>query len=1041
MSVRAFVALWPLATGLLFASQAPAADGAAVDFADQIRPILENSCVACHGGDMQESGLRLDAAALILKGGDRGPAVVPGKSEESLLYQVLVGKGDAARMPADGDPLPADEIALIKQWIDAGAPVPQGEEPVAGEAMGSDHWAFRAVRRPAVPAVRNGEWVRNPIDAFVLARLESEGLGPSPEADRNTLIRRLSLDLRGLPPTPEELREFLEDDAPGAYERLVERMLASPHYGERWGRHWLDVARYADSNGFTIDSPRPIWKYRDWVIDALNRDLPFDRFVVEQLAGDLLPDRTTEQLVATGFHRNTLINEEGGTDPEQFRNEAVVDRVNTTGTAFLGLTVGCAQCHQHKYDPISQREYYELFAIFNTCDEPTIDVPSPEQTAELKRLDEAIAAAERPLKEYDAELLQGMPEWERQLLSMGTGEWTVLAPAELSSEKGSVLGPLDDHSVYVDFSIPPNDTFVVTAPAPLDRVTAVRLEALTHDGLPKRGPGRADNGNFVLNEFEVYAAPAEGGEPERVALAKAVADHSQDGHAVEKAIDGDAKTGWAINVRGGNLNVDREAVFTLAQPLEGVPGRTLTFKLRQEHSAAKYLLGRFRLSASGAPAELLSVPAPIRAIAAKAADQRTAAEKEQLEEAFKQADPARAPLVAKVVELRRQRKAVQDAVPRTMVLRERTEPRKTHIQIRGDFLRLGAEVQPNVPAVLPPLAVEGTPSRLDFARWLVRPDHPLTSRVTVNRFWQQFFGTGLVDTENDFGTQGSPPTHPELLDWLASELMGIADFGLRDAELKASNPKSEIRNPKSWSVKHLHRLIVTSATYRQSSVASPQLLERDPANRLLARQSRLRLEAEVVRDVSLAASGAFYPKVGGPSVYPPQPEGIYALTQQKKSWPEEKGPDRHRRGMYVFFWRSSPYPLLPTFDAPDANTACTRRPRSNTPLQALTVANDRAFFELAQGLALRVLREAEGDDESRLRHAFRTALSREPSAEESARLTEFLAGQRARFHSDAAAATAVATGGRPESVAVVDAAAWTAAARVILNLDEFITRE
>jgi hypothetical protein len=1011
-----------------------------VDYLTQIKPIFADHCAGCHGADDQQSGFRIDTAALARTGGDRGAGIVPGKSADSLLYQALVGTGDVTAMPFEDERLPAEAIELIKRWIDEGAKGPADEQP-AEPTVANDHWSFQPVVRPEVPQVKHDGWVQNPIDAFILARLEQEGVQPSPEADRVTLIRRLSLDLRGLPPTVAEIESFVGDTRPDAYERLVDQFLASSHYGERWGRHWLDVARYADSHGFTIDGARSIWKYRDWVIDAFNRDLPFDQFTIEQLAGDLLPNATTEQIIATGFHRNTLVNQEGGTDAEQFRVEAIDDRVNTTSTAFLGLTIACAQCHQHKYDPISQRDYYQMFAFFNNCDEPNISVPSDEQTARMQELNAQIAQAEKPLAAHDAEFLKGLPEWEKQLAGPVDDElWTPLDPVELGSEQGSVLNKQDDRSVFVDFSTPPSDTYIVTLETSLESVTAVRLEALTHPSLPKNGPGYASNGNFVLTGFEVAAgalktageAVSDRGEGVRdqesgvrddlklqaVPLARAVADHSQDNYPIENAIDGSAKTGWAINVKRGNPNVDREAIFFPAETIRHKGGVRLVVRMRHEMNS-KYLIGRFRLSVTDASPELLSVPAAIRAIAAIPADERTPEQHDQLADAFKQTDLARKPLADKVAQLKRQKDSLQKDIPTTMVLRERKAPRETHIHIRGDFLRKGSRVEPGVPSVLPPLSDDlETPNRLDLARWLVDPGNPLTARVTVNRFWQRYFGLGLVDTEDDFGTQGSPPSHPELLDWLADEFM-----------------------QQGWSMKSLHKLIVTSATYRQSSAIREDLLQRDPANRLLARQSRLRLEAEIIRDVALASSGLMSEEVGGPSVYPPQPEGIYVLTQTKKSWPVSQGPQRYRRGMYTFFWRSSPYPLLPTFDAPNANTTCTRRARSNTPLQALTLANDQAFVEIAQGLAARILREAPDYDEGRLRHAFRLCMTREPSDREMQRLTEFLNLQRANFESRAEEAKLVAPADRPNEVTVPEAAAWTAVARVFLNLDEFITRE
>ncbi len=692
----------------------------------------------------------------------------------------------------------------------------------------SDHWAFQPIHEVKPPVIDDAGWCRNPIDRFILARQQKAGLSPSSEASHTTLIRRLSLDLRGFPPSIEEIDDFLNDQSPDAYERLVDRILSTPAYGERWGRHWLDQARYADSNGYTIDSARTMWKYRDWVIAALNDDKPFDQFSVEQLAGDLLPEPTQEQLVATGFHRNTLKNEEGGTDPEQFRIEAVVDRVSTTGSVFLGLTLGCARCHDHKFDPISQREFYDVFAIFNSADEPTIPVPTDQQQLEEAPLLSEIALVEKRLSDVESNSGTRQKEWEAKL----TAEIAALEKSGTTPETLGVLKP------------------------------------------------------------------------------------------------------WK---------------------------------------------------------ELIGIPV----------DKRKKAQVKQLQEEFFKHDPERLPVIAQLDDLKARRKQLADKVTTALVMKERSEPRPTYVQIRGDWLRPGAQVTGGVPAVLPAIHTGASrPSRLDFAQWLFADDNPLTARVTVNRSWQIFFGTGLVQTDNDFGLQGDRPSHPDLLDWLAARF-----------------------RKDGWSLKQLHRLIVTSATYRQSSDHRADLAETDPYNRLLGRQQRLRLEAEVIRDSALAASGLMADQIGGPGAYPPQPEGIYRFTQQVKYWKARSQQDRFRRGVYTFFWRSSPYPFLVTFDAPDANVACTRRSRSNTPLQALTLANDPAFVELANGLGQRIAARSDANDAARVDYGFRLCFSRTCSSVERERLLDYL-------HRD-----------RPQTEHSTEDAEWAALGRVLLNLDEFVTRE
>lgn len=1009
------------------------ADDSAVDFQKQIKPVLQKYCVSCHGPDEAESGFRLDFGSLLVRGGDRGLAVVPGKSAESLLYKVLIGEGEVAQMPEGQPPLDKVQIELIQKWIDQGAKGGAEDAPSEDGRPESDHWAFQPVQRPELPTVSRPEWVQNEIDRFVLARLDKEKLAPSDEADRSTLIRRLSLDLLGVLPTPEEVAAFQTDTDAGAYGRLVDRMLASPRYGERWGRHWLDIARYADSNGFTIDGPRSIWPYRDWVIRSINENKPFDQFVIEQLAGDLLPEATRDQIVATGFHRNTLINQEGGTDQEQFRVESVVDRINTTGAAFLGITIGCAQCHVHKYDPFTQREYYQLFALFNNSDEPNLPLPTDEQAADQTRVKQELAELAKQLKEHDAARAAGQGDWEKSQLELPVAEWALLKPTDAVSEAGATLNMIDESSILVggNGNVPAQDVFTVKASLPegvFGAVTAVRLEALENPLLPMKGPGWADNGNFVLSEFELSVSDGQSGDeatkPQKVEFAQALTDWQQDGYGVDLAADGDLKTGWAINgTKKSSANVSREAIFVLKQPLKIADGSTLTFNLRHAQNS-KYLIGSFRLSVTDAALPDSEgprlVPTRIREILAVETDKRDDGQKEHLTAAYGRSDVSRKPLEARQTKLKAEESNLAQAIPTTMIFRERTKnPRQTHIMIRGNFLDLGAPVEPNVPAILPPLpATESPANRLDFARWLFDPRHPLTSRVTVNRFWQRFFGLGLVETENDFGTQGAPPSNPQLLDWLAFEFMRL-----------------------NWDVKALHRTIVMSATYRQSSAMRPELLERDPRNRLLARQSRVRLEAEGVRDAALSASGLISQKMLGPGVYPPQPQGIYVVTQVAKQWPESKGDDRYRRALYTYFWRSSPYPMLPTFDAPDANGTCTRRSRSNTPLQALTLANDASFMEFARGLSDRLLAAGAMSDSDRIKLAFQAALSREASTSELERLTPFVASQRSYYELNEEAATAVASATRPTEMSAAESATWTVFARILLNLDEFITRE
>ena len=913
-----------------------------VEFNRDIRPILSDRCFYCHGPDekTREADLRLDTReGALAVNGDGVAAIVPGQPEDSeLLYRVTTDDRDDLMPPpkAKKPLLNKAEAALVRRWIEEGA-----------EYQG--HWAFEPLRETAVPTGVH------PVDHFIDRRLAGEGIGPSPSADRHVLIRRLYLDLVGLLPTPEEVAEFVADGAPGAYGKLVDRLLASPHYGERWGRHWLDQARYADSDGYSIDGERAMWPYRDWVISALNADMPFDQFTVEQIAGDLLPDPTRRQIAATAFHRNTLINQEGGSDPEQFRVEATIDRVNTTGAVWLGLTLSCAQCHTHKFDPIEQAEFYQLFAFFNQAQDrnntgPTIPVTAGEfLPAPAPAQDEAAAPA-----------ATGTPDWR---------------PAEYKSSKtasGAGFRQLPGNSLLVDAAATANDAYQITATTDAARVAAVRLRVLPHESLPKGGPGRAGNGNFVLTGVKVLI---DGKEQK---LASAHADHSQPGYGVAGVIDSSRESGWAINVGRGQsakMNAAHEAVFVLAKPAAGEEVEVRLFHDRNEN----YLIGRLALD--------FSPVAPAAPVPAKTA--------------------------AKPVKL--------------MVMRD-GNPRDTYLLTRGDFTRPDKDrgkLSPGVIGAVAPALPESDKgrNRLDLARWLIAADNPLTPRVTVNRIWMRYFGRGIVETEEDFGTQGSPPSHPELLDHLASRFIAGG-----------------------WSMKKLHRLIVTSGTYRRSSKARPDLDGKDPRNMLLARQSRIRLDAEIIRDAALSASGLLNPAIGGPGVRPPQPDGIYAFTQRGKNWATSRGAERFRRAMYTVFYRSAPHPLFGTFDAPDFQTSCTRRPRSNTPLQALMVANDEAFLEFAQGLAARLIEEVPGAFAAtlggRIERAAMLALSRRPDKSEQEILAEYGQAVVAEFATDPFTAKTLMT---PRLAAtgtpVHEAAAMVAIARALLNTDNFITRE
>jgi hypothetical protein len=1010
-----------LATMMAFVTCAASAED--LSFNRDIRPLLAENCFQCHGPDPgpREAELRFDIREIAVATRDGSAAIVPGDADASgLIVRVNSQDPDLRMPPAEtGKRLTVEQIEQLRRWIDSGANYQR-------------HWAFEPVRVHPLPEKTGDAWANNPIDRFVLEKLRQNGLRPSLRADRYTLLRRLYLDLLGVLPSIAEAEAFDADNRPDAYERLVERVLARPAFGERWGRHWLDQARYADSHGYTNDNERVMWPYRDGVIAALNRDQPFNQFTIEQLAGDLLPDSSLAQTIASGFHRNTLINTEGGTKADQFRDEQVKDRVDTTGGVWLGLTVGCAKCHSHKYDPISQTEYYQLYAFFNsTVDNnsvpPVVKAPTANQrnrTADLNRRHTQLMAK----LENDQQRTQRQQEWETALVKryqkqttieptgLAGTKWIVLE-LDGKSDDGATFTSSPDRSLLVSGKNTIADFYQLTARSPLTTIRSVRLEVLTHADLPHQGPGRADNGNFVLAEFWFRT-----GDGRELRFSKAQADHSQPKFEVTATIDNDADSGWAINGSPeGGPNHNRTAWFVLPTPLEVEKDHALTFNLQHHRGQRPYNIGRLRLSISAdewmdAPsqqqlAKLVGIPP----------EKRGPAQRKRIDDAFLRNDPTLGPVFTDLQSVARARDQLNSQVASTMVMRELDEPRPTHLQRRGDFLKPADEVACDVPAALPAMPPSDTPrTRLDFAKWLVRDDNPLTPRVRVNRLWMRLFGKGLVETENDFGTQGALPTHLKLLDWMAAE---------------------HIRQ--GWSTKQLLRLITTSATYQQRSNRRDIGVKIDPQNQLLWRQNRIRVEGEIVRDLALSAGGLRSAKIGGPSVYPPQPEGVYAFTQREKNWRTSTGEDRYRRGMYTFFYRSAPYPMLTTFDAPKFNQTCTRRDRSNTPIQSLTVANDPTMFEAAQALGLRIILEVQSDPtgNERLARLFRICMVRPPSKSELNYLQRFLQRQRKHFHSNPGAATDVAPDGLPDAVSPIEAASLVAVARVVLNLDEFITRE
>lgn len=1024
------VALGVLANAV--ADDLPPSAKRTVDFAKDVQPIFAQRCYECHGEKKQKSDFRLDQKSSVWKGGESGaPALVPGKSAESPLIRRVAGVNPDEVMPPKGPRLNPDEVGLLRAWIDQGASWPESLDQSEKKAK---HWAFVAPVKPTPPATKSSSWIRNPIDNFVLAQLEKHGLKPSPEADRITLIRRLSLDLLGLPPTVEEVDRFLDDKEPGAYERLVEKLLSSPHYGERWGRHWLDLARYADSNGYEKDAKRSIWPYRDYVISAFNRDLPFDQFTLEQLAGDLLPHATLEQRVATGFLRNSMMNQEGGIEPEQFRTEALIDRMDAVGKTWLGLTIACAQCHNHKFDPISAKEYYQLFAFLNNDDEPAIEVPTPEEQRERDSIRARVNALEDQWMEDTPNLSERMAAWEDQI-SDAEGDWTILDPAEWLNfatkyEKES------DHSLLGGGDVKPGAVTHVWIDTQLTNITGFRLEVLLHPNLPYGGPGLVAKGSFLLREFAVEAYPMK--EPQTtntIKFSRALADLEASGFSITNAIDGNTeKGGWTAALVPVRRNTEHRAVFECAEPIQGFPGGTrLHFTIYQKHSNGDghsgepdqetkldcHAFGRFRLSATTAAGGLKADPLTPeqRLWVATSPNDRSHAQMRALFEVYRFADPEFAPVNGEIDKIW----AKWPYAPTTLALQQRTERRSTRIFKRGDWQKPGDQVAPDVPAFLHPWPANAPRNRLGFAQWLADRRSPTTARVVVNRIWQAYFGQGLFTTSEDIGTRVEPPSHPELLDWLACEFMD-----------------------RGWGYKEMHRLITSSATYRQSSKVTPELYALDQYNRLLARGPRFRVEGEIIQDIALAASGLLRPKIGGPSVYPPIPAAVADQVYGGFSWPESKGEDRYRRGMYTFWKRALPFPTQLAFDTPPAENSCPRRVRSNTPLQALTTLNEKTFVEAAQAMGLRVLKEGGSNERARITYAFRLCTGRPPGADEVNRLLQFWKEQEEYFENRTAAAVKVAVPDvhrMPEDVNLHKVAAWAMVSRALLNLDETVTKE
>jgi len=1157
-----------------------------LDFNHDIRPILSENCFACHGPDKnkRKAGLRLDRsqeASATLESGAR--AIVPGDTGKSRLLQLISSTDDEERMPPKktGKRLKKEQIDLLQQWIAQGA-----------EFM--EHWAYLPPKRPALPFVKNKSWPHNGMDYFILARLEKEGLKPSPAAGKETLIRRVTFDLTGLPPTISEVDAFLADKSPGAYEKVVDRLLASQAFGEKMALQWLDLARYADSDGYHADVPRSVWQYRDYVIRCFNENKPFNQFTIEQLAGDLLSNPTLEARIATAFNRNGMSSTEGGADPDEYMNKYVTDRVNTFGTVFLGSSIACTECHDHKYDQFTQREYYQLYDFFNRIPEkgldsdpapPFVKVPTPEQSVSLSKLTNEIASLEKHRRELldkqDDILAREQVTWEEKQRKMINQGWNILKPVVFAARSGAELQVLDDQSVLATGTNAPKETYEVSLETDQPEVTALRLEALVHDSLPFKGASRGTNGNFILTGFE---AEAESANPSRessvseiqwgtwsalgpfkagsskealeksfinethldfartyeedklrwqekpdwkdgtaqplsgevqatyfhrkitvktpryvrfsigsdggmqlwlngakvqngkvfrrvaaapdelmiflkpgenslllkvnhgsgvygflfapanqpvtnyhVEFAQAFADYNQKDFNVKGALDDNSDTGWAVDGQDEKLRGKRQAIFVARNPICFLGGTRLKVKLKFESATPQQVQGHFRLAANSESGfeEFAGLPANVQSALFAVPTQTTDIEKKELKEYYReQFVPAVKEVNTKLTETRKALQDLEGTIPTIRVMEDMAEPRGTQIRVRGDYRAKGDKVTAGVPHVLPALPSSDKTNRLTLARWLVDPQHPLLARVTVNRYWALYFGTGLVKTGNEFGTQGELPSHPDLLDWLSREFI---DGG--------------------WNIKAMQKLIVMSATYRQSSKPTPELLERDPNNRLLARGPRQRLSAEVIRDCALDYAGLLDRKrtAGGPSVKPYQPAGLWEEKMfGGNTYVESKGADLYRRSVYTLWKRTVLNPTLMTFDAPDRALCTEQRSVTCTPLQAFVTLNEKTFVEAAKMLAQRILLQGGANLDQRITFAYRTVLARPPTSKERQVIAGVHADMLETYHNNLKGALELLATGeatRAEGLNELDLVAWTGVANVLLNLDETITRE
>lgn len=1016
-----------------------------LSFNRDIRPILSDACFQCHGPDEQhrEAGLRLDLRDVAIgKLASGKTAIVPHNLDESELVRRLTTEDAELRMPPgdSGKTITPRQIELLKRWVSEGA-------DYAG------HWAFTAPVRPPVPETTANDMSANPIDRFIHARLKTAGLTQNPPADKTTLLRRVTLDLTGLPPTLAEIDAFLADDSPEAYEKVVDRLLESPHYGERMALQWLDFARYADSNGYQIDSSRFMWPWRDWVIDAYNRNLPFDQFTIEQIAGDLLPNAAPDQIVATGFNRNHRLNGEGGIIGEEWRIETVIDRVETTGLTWLGLTFNCCRCHDHKFDPIKQTEFYQFFAFFNNVPEsgtlqgetkntdPVIIVNTPAMQAQRAAIQQEIVAAQNQLEEKKKLLPELVAAWEpgfREQLKTKSEPWSLLDLREVKSTGGATFTKQPDGTYLASGENAAHDTYEISTSLASGNFTGLLLECFPDASLPNQSLGRYPNGNFVLTRVAAEISAPSLKEPLKANFAKVAADYSQNGWDIQNVLGQDHSKGWAVD--GPTKREPRRAMFLAEQPLTVPAEATLVVRLYHE-AIAQHNIGRFRLSATSLPASSVTlegaqIPELVTQAIVTESAKRTPEQQRALTDYYQASTDnpiQQAASAVKQLELRLTE--LDKTAPNVMVMRE-GPVREAFRLNRGEYDQPAEKVSAGVPAFLPPLPADAPNNRLGLAQWMVSPSNPLTSRVWVNRVWEKFFGTGLVKTSENFGSQAEYPSHPELLDWLAVEF--------REPTV---TPPIAGQPAKPWDMKAFQKLIVMSATYRQSSQVSLEQLQADPENRLLARSPRIRLKGEFVRDQALAVSGLLTPTIGGPSVRPYMPEGVWDETSRYgdlRNYQHDKGAGLYRRSMYTVWKRTAAPPTMLLFDAPNREVCTVRRSRTNTPLQALSLLNEITFVEAARQLGQRMLLDGGNSPEERITYGFRVALGRVPTEQELNVLKAGLLADLEKYKTDAAAAKELVSFGDalPDAkLDIAELAAYAVTANVLLNLDEFITRE